>query len=205
LDSNVFGLKKSLFHFGPFWGRSRRIPGRLSSSVMQLGPRRTKYAKLRKRNHAKRTQGRRDLDLIFPVLGSRVRSRLRVGFFPAQSGHKYCQKLGSCSHLWVSRYRRWFSNQGVPGSNPGGDLFFPKFRGVSPGAFWRIFHSVSCLRFLVVRDIVEYWGVFARFFCESPPFRPNRPSSSKLAKSRHFRFFRLRRILKAAFRPIFGL
>jgi len=63
LDSNVFGLKKSLFNFGPFWGRSRRIPGRLSSSAMQLGPRRTKYAKLRKRNHSKRTRGRRDLDL----------------------------------------------------------------------------------------------------------------------------------------------
>ena len=80
------------------------------------------------------------------------------------------------------------------------------FRGVSPVIPWRVsVHSVACLRFLLIRDVVEYWGVFARFFCESPQFGPNRPSTSKLAKSRHFRFFRLRRILKPAFRPIFGL
>jgi len=81
-------------------------------------------------------------------------------FFSRPKVDTIIQKLGSCSHLWVSRNRRWFINQGVPGSNPGGYLFFPpKFRGALFGVI--SFRGVSPVYFPLVNFIP--WRVSGHF------------------------------------------
>ena len=126
--------------------------------------------------------------MIFPVFpGSRVRSRLRVVFFPAQNGHTYCPKLGSCSRLWSSGYRRWFINQGSRVRTPGGDLFFQNaFRGVSPVTFWTLTFLGSKSALL---GFGPFWGRSRRIpgllSSSAMQLSPGRTKYSKLRKRNH--------------------